>query len=140
MRIMVCASMSFADEMFEIKLRLEELGHFVVVSSFLESHRGLSVEESETRAIEEKHQDDAMRVDFKKIQEIDAILVLNYDKRGIVNYIGGNTFLEMGLAHVLGKKIYLLNDIPKVPIYHSEIVAFEPTVIYGDPLQIGREV
>lgn len=33
----------------------------------------------------------------------DAILVLNYDKKGIKNYIGGNTLMEMGFAHVHDK-------------------------------------
>jgi len=44
---------------------------------------------------------------YEIIKECDAILVLNLEKNKIKNYIGGNTFLEMGFAHVLNKKIYL---------------------------------
>ena len=51
----------------------------------------------------------------------------NYDKHGIKNYIGGNAFLEMGFAHVLGiKKFIYLNPIRKMPYYETEIVAMRP--------------
>ena len=42
------------------------------------------------------------------MQGADAVLVLNYDKKGIKNYIGGNTLMEIGFAHVLNQKIFLL--------------------------------
>ena len=56
---------------------------------------------------------------------------MNYDVGEIENYIGGNSFLEMGMAYYLGKPIYLLNPIPEMP-YISEIEAMEPTVLSGD--------
>ncbi|NCB34336.1 MAG: ABC transporter ATP-binding protein, partial [Erysipelotrichia bacterium] len=43
----------------------------------------------------------------------DAILVLNFDKKGIKNYIGGNTLMEMAFAHVNNKKVFLLNAVPE---------------------------
>ncbi|MDP3992633.1 MAG: hypothetical protein Q8Q05_00195 [bacterium] len=55
-----------------------------------------------------------------------------YDKHGIKNYIGGNTFLEMGFAHILNQKIFLLNPVPEMPYYQTEIVAMRPVVINGD--------
>ncbi|MFQ5770208.1 MAG: hypothetical protein ACE5HX_06710, partial [bacterium] len=48
----------------------------------------------------------AMREHFEKIKKSDAILVVNPDKDGKKNYIGGNTLLEMGLAFFLNKKIH----------------------------------
>jgi len=57
---------------------------------------------------------------------------LNYDKRGIKNYIGGNTLMEIGFAHVLNKKIFLLNPIPEIPFYKSEIEAVRPVILNGD--------
>lgn len=132
MRIYVCGSMSFADQMMATKQKLEALGHTVLVSSFVESHLGLSHEESEAQAIKEKHAEDAMKVDFKKLHEVDAMLVLNYDKRGIANYIGGNTLLEMGLGHVLDCKIFLTNPVPEIPYYQSEIEAMHPVIIGDD--------
>jgi len=71
------------------------------------------------------------------MQDADALLVANFDKHGIKNYIGGNAFLEMGFAHVLNQKIYLLNPIPRMPYYETEIVAMRPMVINGDLSKIA---
>ena len=71
---------------------------------------------------------------FKKseseMRKVDAVLVLNLDKDGFENYIGGATFLEMYDAFRLGKKIYLYNDIPK-GILEDEIIGFNPIIING---------
>ncbi|MEZ4114188.1 MAG: hypothetical protein R3B65_01930 [Candidatus Paceibacterota bacterium] len=47
------------------------------------------------------------------IKTSDAILVLNLEKKGIKNYIGGSTLMEMGFAYGFEKKIYLYNPIQK---------------------------
>lgn len=65
------------------------------------------------------------------IQENDAVLVLNFEKDGIQNYIGGATFIEMYDASRLGKKVFLLNDIPD-GMLHDEIISFNPIVLNGD--------
>ena len=65
------------------------------------------------------------------MHNIDAVLVLNYEKNGVDNYIGGATFLEMYDAFRLGKKIYMLNDIPK-GLLEDEIIGFKPVIIHGD--------
>ena len=62
----------------------------------------------------------------------DAILVCNFDKKGIKNYIGGNTLMEIGFAHVNDKKVFLLNPIPKNLPYSDEIEAMVDVVINGD--------
>ena len=41
----------------------------------------------------------------------------------------------MGFANVLGKKIYLLNDVPDM-IYTDEILAMQPKIINNDLTKI----
>jgi hypothetical protein len=82
--------------------------------------------------LEQKYNHDAIREFWKPMQEADALLVANYDKHEIKNYIGGNAFLEMGFAHVLNQKIFLLNPVPDMPYYGTEIIAMQPAVIHGD--------
>ncbi len=77
-----------------------------------------------------KIQHDFIKEHFRKIENSDAILVLNYENKGIKNYIGGNTFLEIGLAYWLGIKIYLFNPIPEMD-YSTELNAMQPIVIGG---------
>lgn len=139
MKITVCGSMTFYLEMRAIKEGLTILGHEVLVPNDIfneeipvEARPDISDEDKITAKIEE----DFIREHFRKIQDGDAILVLNYDKKGIVNYIGGNTFLEMGLAFWLGKKIFLMNPIPEMN-YSIEMHSMQPVVISGDLTKIS---
>ncbi|MBI2405418.1 hypothetical protein HYV22_04585 [Candidatus Gottesmanbacteria bacterium] len=137
MTITICGSMQFHEKMREVKRLLEEQGHTVLVPKSIElmdtvGYVHPTVDEGRIQA---KIEHDFIREHFKKIEEADAILVLNYDKKGIKNYIGGNTFLEMGLAFWLGKKMYLLNPIPDMD-YLTEMHAMQPTILDGDVLKL----
>jgi hypothetical protein len=66
------------------------------------------------------------------MQGADAVLVLNLEKHGIPHSIGGNTFLEIGFAHVFDQKIFLWNPVPDIPYYKTEIKAMKPVVLNGD--------
>lgn len=135
MNVALCGSMVFTEQMLEVKQQLERLGHSVLLSSFVEAYVGKSVAEKETLTLYHKKERDAIRDFWEKIKVSDAILVLNYDRRGVRHYIGGNTLMEIGFAHVLGKKIFLLNPVPDIVFYRSEIEAVRPIVIEGD---LGR--
>ena len=69
------------------------------------------------------------------IRQMDAVLVLNFDKNinGEIykNYVGGATFLEMYDAFRLNKKIFLFNQIPNGMLY-DEIEGFNPIIISGN--------
>lgn len=77
------------------------------------------------------------------IKNMDAVLVLNFDKitdEAIEkNYIGGATFLEIYDAFRLNKKIYLYNDIPKGMLY-DEIQGFDPIIINGDLSKVKEKL
>ena len=132
MKIAICASMAFAKEMLGTKKLLEQRGHTVFVSDYAEEFIGKT--EVEKQLMNEKNfrERDVIRSHWKNIQKSDAILVLNYDRKGITNYIGGNTLMEIGFAHVLYKEIFLLNPIPDIPLYKAEIEGIEPIVLNGD--------
>ena len=72
-----------------------------------------------------------IRLSEKKVKDIDAILVLNFEKNGQSNYIGGATFLEMYEAFKLERKIYLYHPVPE-GILKDEILGFSPLVINED--------
>jgi predicted RNA-binding protein with PUA domain len=72
-----------------------------------------------------------VRRHIANIEKASVVLVANFDKNGIENYIGGNVLLEMGAGFVFEKPIYLLNPIPGQDNY-EEILALEPIVIDGD--------
>lgn len=138
MKIAICSSLDFTAELKEIADKLSDMGMEVRIpfTSEMILRGDLTVEGIKAEKESGKFSSRAIRVDairryWKVIKECDAILVTNYDKKGMSNYIGGNTFLEMGFAHVLGKKIFLLGDIPEMS-YSDEIRAMQPKVIGGD--------
>src|SRR3989338_11252331 len=93
MKISICASMVFAEQMLEAKEKLESFGHTVVVSRFADEYVGKSVEEKEKLTLFHKNEKDAIKDFWKQIKASDAILVLNYERRGVKNYIGGKKLL-----------------------------------------------
>jgi len=139
MRIIICASLDFADEIKAAYDALQSMGHEVTIprtaGMIMRGEITLAdiKKEKETGVIVERTiRQDSIRSYYEKIKTADAILVLNYDKKGIVNYIGGNTLMEIGFAHVLHKKIFLMNPIPKIEYYQSEIEATRPMILDGD--------
>lgn len=131
MRITVCASMTFSLEIVEIARQLKERGHEVDLPKFTEHYSTLSSrEEMHVESAQNKIEHDLIRYYYRLIEKSDAILVVNKTKKGIENYIGANTLLEMGFAYVLNKRIYLLNPIPKQDST-DEIIAMRPLILLG---------
>lgn len=132
--------------MLEVKKQLEALGHEVLIPPHQVKNKDgemIPVEEYYTirKNLAESGGDDAwiwerksqaIKWHFDKINQSDCILVLNHDKNEVANYIGGNVFLEMGLACWLKKTIYLLNALPAELSYTEEIKGMMPIVINGD--------
>lgn len=142
MKITICGSIAFFDEMDKIKNELEKLNYDVRLPPYeIEDENGNLIPVKEYYEKRKSENDDeswiwdrkeeAIKNHFNKIEWSDAIIVLNYDKNDIANYIGANTLIEMGLALHLGKKIFLLNNIPEIS-YKEEILGMKPIVINGD--------
>lgn len=137
MKITICGSIKFAPRLVEIHHRLETLGHEPkmheqmfkladgTAAQLMDIAKGV-----ESSAIKQKY--NYIKWWHNSIKESDAILVCNFDKNGIKNYIGGNTLMEMGFAHVNDKKIFLLNPIPEEVSYVDEIKAMTDLVIDGN--------
>jgi hypothetical protein len=132
MKIIICSSISAADEVLAIKKELETSGHEVEIpegikNEYLRGRTEVAVEEK----AEDKIKSDLIRGYFEKMKNYDVVLIVNPEKRGVVGYIGGNTFIEMAFGHVLHKKIYCLNPLPEM-LYTSELLAMQPIILNGD--------
>lgn len=136
MKIGIVGSMQFTEKMIEISNELTNLGHKPFFTNYYKDFIGRTDDEKEIIKIEQRKDYDVILDFWNMMQEADALLVLNYDKNGINNYIGGNTLMEIGFAHVLKQKIFLLNPIPEIPYYKSEIEAVKPIIINNDLYQI----
>ena len=136
MKIVICGSMIFSKEMMEIKAELEKLKHAVILPRNAERYAKSQLAlETKNESIKNKIKYDLIRIYYEEIKAADAILVLNYDKGGIDNYVGGNSFLEAGFAHILKKRVYFLFGIPKM-LYSDELKALQPLILDGDLTKI----
>ncbi|MCX6814914.1 MAG: hypothetical protein NTY20_04680 [Candidatus Aenigmarchaeota archaeon] len=140
MKIAICGSIDFTMKIKEINEALLGMGHKTELPFM--TKKILNGEQSMEEFLKVKNEEgdfsfrknagvDMIKRYYNLIGGSDAILVVNPDKKGIRNYIGGNTLIEMAFAHVLGKKIFLLNGIPDMH-YKDEIKAMQPVVLNGD--------
>lgn len=136
MKIVIAGSMQFSEKMLKVAEDLKKLGHEPIVSKHAQGNLGKSDEEIRDATIRQKNEEDALREFWYALQKADALLVLNFEKKGIANYIGGNAFMEIGWAFVLERKVFLWNPIPEIPYYKSEIEAVRPIIINGDVTKI----
>ncbi len=133
MKILLISSKVFYDKLTNYKEKLEELGHEIFMPNCWNcpeteaKYRGTK-EHASWKASMIKHSE-------KVISEMDAVLVLNFDKGSQKNYIGGATFLEIYDAFRMGKKIFFINDIPQ-NMLQDELIGFAPKVIHDDLTKI----
>ncbi len=140
MKIGIIGSMQFTEQMLDAKEKLNSFGYHAFVTDLYKPFIGKTDEEKEVIKIHQKNNLDAIREFWNMMQGADAVLVLNLEKNGIKNYIGGNTFLEIGFGHVLNQKIFLLNSIPEIPFYKSEIEAMKPICLNGTLEEIKKYI
>lgn len=134
MKIFLICSKRFYDRIPLIEQKLRQAGHVLTMPNCYDDP---ATEERYKQMGPEEHskwKSEMINHSLNVINENEAVLVLNFDKGDMKNYIGGATFLEMYDAFRLGKKIFLYNPAPE-GILHDEILGFGPIVLNRD---IGR--
>jgi len=142
MNIVICAGVVFSDKIIEVEKRLVKKGHKVDIPFVTKEIKSGKISLKNYKKDKAKEGDikyrqayednvDMIKRYYQLIKDSDAILVLNYDKKGIKNYIGGSVLMEMGFAYVLDKKIFMYNPIPEMN-YSDELIAMKPIILKGD--------
>ncbi|MAF79975.1 hypothetical protein CL629_02760 [bacterium] len=136
MKIFVICSKRFYDKIKDVEHDLKKAGHSLTMPNCYDDPATEERYRTMGREEHSKWKGQMIEKSEKVIKENDAVLVLNFEKDGMKNYIGGATFLEMYDAFKLGKKIFLYNDVPE-GILHDEIVGFDPVFLNGDLKKIA---
>ena len=131
MKIFICCSKHIYNRISPIKETLEKTGHIITLPNSYD----VPMKEEEMKKIgAEEHKNwkaSMLRLQKEKVEKNDALLVLNMEKNGQKNYIGGATFLEIFMAFELGKKIYLFNPITD-SLLKDELLGMGPIIINGN--------
>jgi hypothetical protein len=109
-KITICWSMIFFKEIEELKLKLENMWFEVYTPvkewTWTDYSKLNKQEQADLKQFYiDKH--------IEKIKKSDFILVANFEKKWLKDYIWANTFLEMAFAYILEKKIFVLWNIPE---------------------------
>ena len=128
--------MQFTEKMLEVREKLRKLGHDAFITDLHRPMIDKTDEEIEKIKIHQKYNMDAIREFWKTMQGADAVLVLNFDKNGIKNHVGGNTLMEIGFAYVLNQRVFMIAPIPEMSYCKTEIEAVKPIIINGDLTKI----
>ncbi len=140
MKITILGSVAFRKEILFYRNQLNQMGHQAIISPVMEelalNQNPELLKKVETNHAQAKKEGGYIKWHYDSIVNSDAVLILNLEKNGQKNYIGGNVLMEMGFAHVHDKKIFLLNPLPENCPYLDEIAAMYDKIINGDLTKI----
>lgn len=138
--VIICCSISVADEALRIQKELDGFGLEVEIPVGVKKYIANNfTHATKEESAKDKKDNDLIRGYYEKMKSYDAVLIVNAEKNGIANYIGGNTFLEMAFAHVLNKSLYVLNPLPECS-YLDELRAMDPVILDGDLSRLKKDM
>jgi hypothetical protein len=137
--ITICTSSSFYRQAVDLAEEFEKAGFNVLLPDMAESMKKANDFERKnfqpwlTDPTKYYVKGDLMHGHFDKVAAGDAVFIINDEKHGVPNYIGGNVLMEMALAFHLGKPIFILNEVPEESSFMEEIYGMQPVVLRGKP-------
>lgn len=133
MKICICCSLTFTNEVIEIGKMLERLGHEVLLPNGVINHL---IEQPNFDPVQAKIETNSWRLHIDKIRSADAVLVCNFLKNCTPGYIGANTYSEVAAAHYFEKPIFALFPLPDQPYINDEIQSLPITILDYDLTRI----
>ena len=135
--ITICSSASHYRQVLEIEKELKKLGFKVKIpktANTMKRNNDFDVSHYKTwfKNKNDYHKKTKLMLGhFKKVMESDAILITNFEKNGMKGYIGGNALMEMLVAFLNKKPIYIYNKPSENLSTIEEIYGVKPNIING---------
>lgn len=131
MKIFIIASKHNYSHIPDTKEILEKMWHIITLpNSYDKPFMEFEIREK-SASDHIKWKQEMLRLQIVKVWDNDVVLVMNFEKNWMKNYIGWATFLEVYEAFRQDKKIYFYNELPE-GILHDELVGINPLVINWD--------
>ncbi len=141
--ITICASANFYKYVVELQGELEKLGYKVIIpytARRMKAANNYELAGFKPTLAEFKRKAELMHGHLDEVDRGDICLVVNNEKHGIPNYIGGNVLMEMALAFHQNKPIVILNEIPEESAYLEEIIGMQPLELHGKVENLPKEL
>ena len=135
MTITICSSASFYEHVAQLQKQLQTMGYEVLIPDTAEKMKAagtFQLQGFKPPVGDIAWKQELMNGHFDKVEAGDVCLVVNDEKNGVSNYIGGNVLMEMTLAYRAGKPIVILNEIPTDSSFAEEIFGVDPIVLHGN--------
>lgn len=129
MKILIHASLDFKQAMLDAKKYIEENSNHHIMLPELTRYQDIRDVQGDDETFT-RIKNRLTKENLKNVEDCDILLILNYSHRGIENYVGGNSFMEMIIAFFLKKPIYLLHEIPEDMAFTEEIKSIYPIVVH----------
>lgn len=126
MKITICGDLNNSKEITHAKKILEKKGFTIFTPQDPEKVIDQKLPLSRTRKSEENIKHELIKKHHASVKNSDAILIINPNK-----IIEEDIFTEIQLAHILEKKIYILNPVPKTE-YAQELEEINPIILKGN--------
>ena len=131
MRVFIISSKAFYDRVPKFQKQLEEMGHHITLPNSIENPDKEGEMRMQGKEVHAAWKRERFAETAAKVAYVDAVLVLNFEKNGQANYIGGATFLEVYDAFIAGKKIFFFNPLPEGMLF-DELNGMSPILIQND--------
>ena len=128
MKIAICGSMTFVDEMEALAAVLTAAGMTVATPVRDEGEVNWSgLDDDAAAAAKARYVADYLAV----IRRCDVVLIANYEKAGVRGYVGANALVEAAFGYALGKTVAFLNPPGPQPC-RLEAMAMMTMCLDGD--------
>jgi hypothetical protein len=131
LKIFIICSKAFYNQVSAIQAELEHAGHIITLPNSIDKPSAEAHMREEGREVHSVWKRERFAETAVKVSAVDAVLVLNFEKNGQANYIGGATFLEVYDAFNMGKKIFFYNPLPEGMLY-DELNGMGPILLEND--------
>lgn len=144
--ITICSSATHYRQVLEIEKQLKKMGFAVKIpktAKIMKKNNDFDVSHYKTwykNPSDYSKKTKLMLGHFKKVVECDAILVTNYEKKGFKGYIGGNALMEMTLAFINKKPIFVLNPVDEELEIKEEVHGLKSIILNGDLSLIAKKL
>jgi hypothetical protein len=143
--ITICSSAAHYREVLDIEKQLKAMGYKVKIpkiANTMKRNNNFDVSFYKTwhkNKADYKKKTKLMEAHFKKVIAADAILVTNFEKNGLSGYIGGNVLMEMLVAFLNKKPIFVYNPISDDLNIKEEVYGLNSIFLNGDLSKIAKK-